>query len=90
LCSSTLRTLESKSDRVPLWIPRKDADYVVVTCRECLRSSSIADTAVNAELHETDCLACGATIRYLVLPKCGRVGESAINSFIFAKSCSGV
>jgi CheY-like chemotaxis protein len=66
IADSPIRPHLGKSDRVPLWIPRKDADYVVVTCRECLRSSSIADTAVNAELHETDCLACGATIRYLV------------------------
>jgi CheY-like chemotaxis protein len=66
IADSPIRPHWGKSDRVPLWIPRKDADYVVVTCPECLRSSSIADTAVNADLHETDCVACGATIRYLV------------------------
>jgi hypothetical protein len=39
---------------------------VVVTCPECLRSSSIADSAVSAELREAGCIACGARIRYLV------------------------
>jgi CheY-like chemotaxis protein len=66
IADSPIRPHLGKNQRVPLWIPRKDADYVVVTCPECLRSSPIADTAVNDELHETDCLACGGTIRYLV------------------------
>jgi hypothetical protein len=38
----------------------------VVTCPECLRSSSIADNTASGELQQTDCVACGATIRYLV------------------------
>ncbi len=66
IADSPIRPHLGKRDRTPLWIPRKDADYVVVTCPECLRSCSIEDTAVNADLHETDCMACGATIRYLV------------------------
>jgi Zn ribbon nucleic-acid-binding protein len=43
-----------------------DTDYVVVTCPECLRSSSIPDSIVSEELKQTECVACGATIRYLV------------------------
>ncbi len=66
IADSPIRPHLGKSEKVPLWIPRKDAEYVVVTCPECLRSSAIADTAVTAELHETDCIACGARIRYLV------------------------
>jgi CheY-like chemotaxis protein len=66
IADSPIRPHLGKDDRTPLWIPRKDADYVVATCPECLRSSSIADSEVTADLHETDCLACGATIRYLV------------------------
>ncbi len=63
---SPIRPHLGKHERVPLWIPRRNADFVVVTCPECLRSSSIADKLVTAELHQTDCIACGATIRYLV------------------------
>ena len=55
-----------KHDKAPLWIPRKDADYIVVTCPECLRSSSLPDSDATEELQETDCIACGAKIRYLV------------------------
>ncbi len=66
IADSPIRPHLGKADKAPLWIPRKDGDYVVVTCPECLRSSPVADSAVSAELRETDCLACNATIRYLV------------------------
>ena len=49
-----------------LWIPRKDEGYIVVTCPECLRSSTLPDTTVTGNLQETECVACGAKIRYLV------------------------
>jgi len=66
IADSPIRPHLGKAERTPLWIPRKDADYVVLTCPECLRSSSIEDTALTADVHETDCMACNATIRYLV------------------------
>ena len=66
IADSPIRPHLGKHERTPVWIPRKDADYIVVTCPECLRSSSIPDTEISAELHETECIACGVTIRYLV------------------------
>jgi len=66
IAASPIRPHLGKHDPAPLWIPRKDADYIVVTCPECLRSSSIEDDSLTDDLHETDCVACGATIRYLV------------------------
>ncbi len=66
IADSPIRPHLGKADKAPLWIPKMDADYVVVTCPECLRSSSIPDSIVSEELHETECVACGATIRYLV------------------------
>jgi hypothetical protein len=66
VADSPIRPHLGKADRTPLWIPRRDADYIVVTCPECLRSSSIEDSAVTADVHETECMACGAMIRYLV------------------------
>jgi CheY-like chemotaxis protein len=66
IAESPIRPHLVKPDRAPLWIPRKDADYIVVTCPECLRSSSIADAANTGEMRQTDCIACGAPIRYLV------------------------
>jgi CheY-like chemotaxis protein len=66
IAESPIRPHLGKVDKAPLWIPRKDADYIVVTCPECLRSSSIADTVNTGEMQETECVACGAPIRYLV------------------------
>ena len=63
---SPIRAHLGKVDKAPLWIPRRDAEYIVVTCPECLRSSSLAESANRDEVQETDCIACGAAIRYLV------------------------
>jgi CheY-like chemotaxis protein len=66
ISESPIRAHIGKVDKAPLWIPRKDAEYIVVTCPECLRSSSIADQLGAGDLQETECIACGATISYLV------------------------
>lgn len=66
IADSPIRPHLGKADKAPLWIPKRDADFVVVTCPECLRSSSIPDSIVSEELKQTECVACGAPIRYLV------------------------
>jgi len=66
IAESPIRPHLGKVDKAPLWIPRKDINYIVVTCPECLRSTSVADNADSGEVRETDCIACGAPIRYLV------------------------
>jgi CheY-like chemotaxis protein len=66
IADSPIRPHLGKHDMAPLWIPRRETDYLVVTCPECLRSASIADDTATGELQQTDCVACGATIRYLV------------------------
>src|SRR5580693_5396183 len=57
---SPLRPHLSKPERAPVWIPRSDAGYFVVTCTECLRSFSIADDHPANELRETRCFFCDA------------------------------
>jgi CheY-like chemotaxis protein len=66
IADSPIRPHLGKHDTAPLWIPRTDAAYLVLTCPECLRSVSIADDTASSELQETECVACGANIRYLV------------------------
>ncbi|MDW5266822.1 MULTISPECIES: response regulator [Acidobacteriaceae] len=66
IADSPIRAHIGKVDKAPLWIPRKDANYIVVTCPECLRSSSIADQGGSGDLQETEYIACGAIINYLV------------------------
>jgi CheY-like chemotaxis protein len=62
---SPLRPHLSKPDRAPVWVPRSDAGYFVVTCTECLRSFSIPEDHAGNELHETNCFFCDAPVRYL-------------------------
>jgi hypothetical protein len=66
IADSPVRPHLGKHDKAPLWIPRKDADYIVVTCPECLRSSTLPDSDATGHLQETECIACGAKIQYLV------------------------
>ena len=66
IADSPVRPHLGKAEKAPLWIPRKDTDYIVVTCPECLRSSTLPDSNATGHLQETDCIACGAKIRYLV------------------------
>jgi CheY-like chemotaxis protein len=66
IANSPIRPHLGKHVIAPLWIPREDTGYLVVTCAECLRSSSITADVSSGELQQTDCLACGATIGYMV------------------------
>ena len=66
LADSPIRPHVSKPDRAPLWIPRKEVGYILVTCTTCLRTSSISDSVDTQDVRETDCVFCGTTIRYLV------------------------
>lgn len=64
---SPLRPNLAKPDRAPVWVPRSDTGYFVVTCTECLRSFSVpykeADDA--SEVRSTTCTFCSNTVRYL-------------------------
>lgn len=66
IADSPIRPHLGKAEKAPLWIPKRDANYIVVTCPECLRSTSISDDTDSAEMREVECVACGARIRYVV------------------------
>lgn len=63
---SPIRPHAPKPDKAPLWIPRRDAGYVVVVCTECLRSFPVEGTSTENEIHTTDCPSCGTHVPYLV------------------------
>lgn len=65
LVHSPIRPHLAKPDRAPVWIPRSDTGYFVVTCWECLRSFSIPDEQAGTEVRETACVFCDSKIRYL-------------------------
>ena len=60
-----LRPQLSKPDKAPVWIPRNETGYFVVTCTECLRSFSIPEEHSGSEVHETHCIFCDTKVRYL-------------------------
>ena len=64
---SPLRPNVAKPDRAPVWIPRTDTGYFVVTCTDCLRSFSVPDEPPehSSEVRSTACTFCGTTVRYL-------------------------
>lgn len=67
---SPLRSNMKKSEAAPLWIPRNETGYFVVTCTDCLRSFSVPDDEPgdNPEVRLSTCTFCGATVQYLAEP----------------------
>lgn len=68
LRDSPLRPHLTKPDHAPVWVPRNESGYFVVTCCECLRSFSIPEEHSSTELRTTKCLFCDAEVRYLADP----------------------
>jgi len=69
---SPLRSHIVKFDKAPVWVPRSSTGYFVVTCPNCLRSSSIEDKG-GKEYRETQCVHCDSIVGYLVdLPRLNR------------------
>jgi CheY-like chemotaxis protein len=66
LGESPIRPHLGKPDRAPLWIPRRNADYVVASCTECLRSFPVDDISTGSEIREAQCPSCETKVRYLV------------------------
>lgn len=60
-----IRPHVAKPDKAPVWLPKNEAGYFVVTCTECLRSFAVPDEHLQAEVHETHCTFCDAKVRYL-------------------------
>lgn len=56
-------------DKAPVWIPKNEFGYFVVTCTECLRSFSLPDDLAKRTLHATECVFCGANVRFHVDPQ---------------------
>ena len=61
---SPIRPNTSKPDKAPVWIPKNDSGYFVVTCTECLRSFSVPDEA-GGEVREAECVFCDSKVCYL-------------------------
>ncbi len=60
-----IRPYIPKPDRAPVWVPVNETGYFIVTCPDCLRSSSVAAEESTTELRELPCPFCDTTIRIL-------------------------
>lgn len=54
----------AKPDKAPVWVPRNNSGYYVVTCPNCLRSFSVEDKT-GKEYREALCVHCASTVSYL-------------------------
>jgi hypothetical protein len=63
--SGPIRPYVPRPDRAPVWIPVNDTGYFVVTCPDCLRSSSVQAEDSLTELRELECPFCATMIRIL-------------------------
>lgn len=66
ISESPIRPHSPKPDHAPLWIPRRDADYIVASCTDCLRSFPVDDDSMGTEVREAECPCCGTQVRYMV------------------------
>jgi len=55
----------ARPDKAPVWVPRNESGYFVLTCTECLRSFSVPEEEAHSELRKTQCAFCNTEIRYL-------------------------
>src|SRR5690348_11496792 len=65
LQQAPIRPHISKPDTAPIWLPRNDAGYFLLTCPECLRSFSLPAEDATSEVCEASCIFCEARIQYL-------------------------
>lgn len=64
LDASPIRSEEGKSDVAPLFVPRDDAGYLIVTCTKCLRPNRLEASTLNGGIHQTTCKLCGTPMRF--------------------------
>ena len=91
--TAATRQAAHRKESVPVWIPRNGKDakgvpYIVLTCRECLRSFPLSvGEKVTPEVRETPCLFCANRVRYIIdfsrsvaSPRRPQAAESAANA----------
>lgn len=64
LDASPIRPEEGKIDVAPLFVPRDEAGYLIVTCTKCLRPNRLEASTLNGGIHQTTCESCGTRMRF--------------------------
>jgi len=62
---SPLRSQPARPELAPVWIPRSQTNYIVLTCPDCLRSFSVLQRNLEDGLRRNEaCAHCGVTVQY--------------------------
>ncbi len=88
IADSPIRPHLGKIDKAPVWIPRRNQGYVVVTCTGCLRSFSVEDKFDGPQMREEECLSCGVKVQYLVDSEVLKVLEERDISHLAVKTAT--
>lgn len=64
LGASPIRSEREKSDIAPLFVPRDNAGYLIITCPKCLRPNKLQAMSLNGGLHQTICQSCGTPVKF--------------------------
>ena len=64
LDASPIRSERRKSEIAPLFVPRDNAGYLIITCPKCLRPNRLDAMGLNGGLHQTTCQLCGMPVSF--------------------------
>ena len=64
LAASSLRSEGKKGDIAPLFVPRDNAGYLMITCPKCMRPNRVEAMGLNGGLHQTTCQSCGMPVKF--------------------------
>jgi CheY-like chemotaxis protein len=64
LAASPIRSEREKSDIAPLFVPRDNAGYLIITCPKCLRPNKLEAMSLNGGIHQTICQSCNTPVKF--------------------------
>jgi CheY-like chemotaxis protein len=64
LAASPIRSEREKSDIAPLFVPRDNAGYLIITCPKCLRSNKLKAMSLDGGVHQTICQSCRMPVKF--------------------------
>ena len=64
LAASPIRSERKKSELAPLFVPRDNAGYLILTCPKCLRPNKLEAMNLNGGIHQTMCQSCGEPVKF--------------------------
>ncbi len=60
----TIRSERRKSEIAPLFVPRDNTGYLIITFPKCLRPNRLEAMGLNGGLHQTTCQLCGMPVSF--------------------------